>query len=41
MKKSIARLLLVVGGLFAGAASMGCIYMILDEPEMPASMLER
>lgn len=41
MKKNIARLLLVVGGLFAGAASMGCIFMILDEPKMPASLLER
>lgn len=41
MKKSIARLLLVVGGLFAGAASMGCIFMILDEPKMPVNMLER
>lgn len=39
MKKNIARLLLVVGGLFAGAASMGCIYMIFDEPKMPESMI--
>lgn len=41
MKKSIARLLLVVGGLFAGAASMGCICMIIDEPEMPKHLIER
>ena len=32
MKKSIARLLLVVGGLFAGAASMGCVWFYFDEP---------
>lgn len=40
MKKSIARLLLVVGGLFAGAASMGCPAIIFDEPKMPESMIK-
>ena len=39
MKKSIARLLLVVGGLFAGAASMGCIAGFFDESKMPESMI--
>lgn len=39
MKKNIARLLLVIGGLFAGAASMGCICMIFDEPKMPESLI--
>lgn len=39
MKKNIARLLLVVGGLFAGAASMGCMMIIFDEPKMPESMI--
>lgn len=41
MKKKLAGLLLAIGGLFAGAASMGCIAMILDEPTMPNSMIER
>lgn len=41
MKKSIARLLLVVGGLFAGAASVGCVVGFLDETKMPSNMIER
>lgn len=41
MKKSIARLLLVVGGLFAGAASVGCPMGFIDEPKMPTRMIER
>ena len=40
MKKNIARLLLVVGGLFAGAASMACPIAFLDEPRMPESMIK-
>ena len=40
MKKNIARLLLVVGGLFAGAASMACPVVVFDEPEMPKSMIK-
>lgn len=40
MKKNIARLLLVVGGLFAGAASMGCIVGFFDEPKMPENFIK-
>lgn len=39
--KKLASLLLAIGGLFAGAASMGCVAMILDEPKMPTNMIER
>ena len=41
MKKNLAGLLLMIGGLFAGAASMGCIWMILDEPTAPKSLIEK
>ena len=40
MKKNIARLLLVVGGLFAGAACMACPMVIFEEPKLPESMLK-
>jgi len=40
MKKNLAGLLLAIGGLFAGAASMGCVFMIFDEPQMPESMIK-
>lgn len=32
MKKTFARLLAAVAILATGAASMGCIWMLLDEP---------
>ncbi len=32
MKKSIARLLAAVAILATGAASMGCIWVVCDEP---------
>ena len=41
MKKKLASLLLMIGGLFAGAASVGCLSMIIDEPEMPKHLIER
>lgn len=40
MKKTLAGLLLVVGGLFAGAASMASPILIFDEPKMPKSMIK-
>lgn len=33
MKKTLARLLAAVAVLATGAASMGCIWLILDEPD--------
>ena len=41
MKKFLAMLLAGVGVLAAGAASVACCFLVLDEPEMPKSMLER
>ena len=41
MKKLLAMLLAGVGVLAAGAASTACLCLVLDEPEMPKSMLER
>ena len=41
MKKIFAMLLAGVGVLAAGAASIGCVLLVIDEPEMPKSMLER
>jgi len=41
MKKKLAGLLLMIGGLFAGAASTGCIMLVLDEPSMPKCMIEK
>ena len=32
MKKTFARLMAAVAILATGAASMGCIWMLLDEP---------
>ena len=33
MKKTLARLLAAVAVLATGAASMGCIWFIIDEPD--------
>jgi len=41
MKKKLAGLLLMIGGLFAGAASSACLIMILDEPNMPKCLIEK
>lgn len=40
MKKTIAKLLTAVGILFAGAASLGCIIIIADEPKAPKSLID-
>lgn len=32
MKKTLARVLAAVAVLATGAASMGCIWLVLDEP---------
>ncbi len=41
MKKYLSMLLGAVGMLAAGLATTGCWALILDEPEMPRSMLEK
>ncbi len=41
MKKLFAMAIAAVGTLAAGAASMGCLLMILDEPEAPKSIIEK
>lgn len=41
MKRKLAALLLMLGGVFAGVASNACIVMILDEPEMPKYLIEK
>ena len=40
MKKLLAMLLAGVGVLAAGAASTACVFCVLDEPEMPKSMIK-
>ena len=41
MKKFLAMILSGVGILAAGAASTACVMLVLDEPTMPKSMIER
>ena len=41
MKKLLASVLAGVGVLAAGAASVACVMIVFDEPEMPKAMLER
>lgn len=41
MKRKLAGLLLMIGGVFAGVASNACVISILDEPSMPKSMIEK
>ena len=41
MKKLLAMILSGVAILAAGAASAACVAFVIDEPEMPKSMIER
>ena len=41
MKKLFAMILSGVGILAAGAASMACPIIVLDEPEMSKKMIEK
>ena len=41
MKKLLAMVLTGVGVLAAGAASAACLFLVLDEPKMPKSMIEK
>ena len=40
MKKNLARLLAAVALLATGAASMGCIWFVCDEPDCSALELD-
>ena len=40
MKKVLAYALAGIGVLAAGAASAACLMFIIDEPEMPKSMIK-
>ena len=41
MKKLLAMILSGIGLLAAGAASAACVILVVDEPEMSKSMIER
>lgn len=38
MKKKLAGVLGAVAMMLTGAASMGCIFLLMDEPTSPASL---
>lgn len=40
MKKKIAGLLTAVAVLASGAASMGCMILLIDEPIAPKSLID-
>ncbi len=40
MKKRIAGIIGALALVLTGAASMGCMVMILDEPEAPKSLID-
>lgn len=37
----LAKLFEVIGGLCSSAASTACVVWVLDEPEMPRSLIEK
>ena len=41
MKAMLISLISALGAALASVASSGCIYMWVDEPTMPKSMLEK
>jgi cyclic lactone autoinducer peptide len=40
MKKKLSGLLAAVALLVSGAASMGCVFILADEPTAPKSMID-
>ena len=40
MKKFLSIALAAIGGVVGTVATSGCIIMLLDEPEMPASLID-
>lgn len=41
MKKNLSMLLGVIGLMVAGIATTGCWLLVVDEPTMPKSMLNK
>ena len=41
MKKYLAMAIAAVGMLVSGLATTGCWFVVLDEPKMPKSMLNK
>jgi len=39
--KLVAKILAVLGAVAATVGTQGCIYMIIDEPKMPKSLLNK
>lgn len=40
MKKKVASLLTAIAVLASGAASLGCIVLLVDEPNTPKSLID-
>lgn len=40
IKKYITKALIAVGALVAGGASIGCLFFVVDEPDVPASLIK-
>lgn len=41
MKKLLAMVLTGIGVLAAGAASLGCVFFLMDEPKMCKSIIDK
>jgi hypothetical protein len=41
MGKVLAFILVALGSLVAAGATVGCILFFIDEPSMPASLIEK
>lgn len=40
MKKALAIALSAVGAILGTVATSGCVFVLLDEPEMPKSLID-
>lgn len=40
MKKALAIALSAVGAVLGTVATSGCVFVLLDEPEMPKSLID-
>lgn len=40
MKKALAITLSAVGAVLGTVATTGCVFVLLDEPEMPKSLID-
>lgn len=41
MKAAVISVLTALGAAVAATASAGCVFVFVDEPKMPKSMIER